>query len=297
MNLGILPVEGVVSIVLAERNGWWGESIQARTVLFESAEARDAALARRELDVAFMDALTAALLRHRGLDVKVLTALHRGRKDIVAAPRSLARSLADVPEVAVSLGTTIEYYTDRMLERHGIDPARVRKREVASIPERLERLLRGEVAAACLPMPFAQVAIARGGRVLASNRDLRPPLLESALVARAGWLTRHRDEARRLLRALCRSIEAINADPLVHQRLTLETARVPPELEADFTVERHPALPGYPREYHQEFAGWLLAKGALSRPMPYEELVDLELSREVAQAASAAPRPDTRAPG
>lgn len=289
MNIGILPVEGVISIALAERSGWWDEEVQAQTVLFESAEARDAALAGGELDVAFMDGLTAALLRDRGLDVRILTAIHRGRKDIIAAPGSPARSLADVRVVALSLGTSIEYYTDKMLAREGVDPARVRKQEVVSISKRLEGLVRGELPAACLPMPFARMAVARGGRLLASNRDLQPLMLESALVARAAWLSRHRDAARRLLRAIRRSIQSINTRPSAYKQLVMETARIPREMGASLTVDRHPALPGYPPEYHEEFGGWLLRTKAISRLAPYEEMVDVELSRE---AASAAPRPE-----
>lgn len=288
--IGILPVDGVASIVHAERRGWWGEGIQARTVVFESAEARNDALARDEVDIAFMDGLTVALLRDHGLDAKILTALHRGTKNVLAAPGLPIQSLADLREVAVSLGTTIEYYADKMLERASVDPAQVVKRDVPSITERLERLLRGELLAACLPMPFAQMAQDRGARLLATNHGLQPPMLESVVAARGDWLAGRREDARRFLRALTRSIEALNADPALHKRLTIETARVPPEMGHGYAVERHPALPGYPPEYHREFGEWLLAKRAITRMMPYEDLVDVALSREAARGMPASSR-------
>jgi len=76
---------------------------------------------------------------------------------VMVPPGSDARSVGDLRGVpiAISRNTIIEYVTDRLLQRHGLDARDIRYTEVSRMPLRVELLLKGHVGAATLARPLS----------------------------------------------------------------------------------------------------------------------------------------------
>lgn len=273
MRIGLIPSEGVAAVLHGGSRKWWDLDVPVDITVYGSTREQEQALESGETDIVFMNALSAMILRSQGLPLVALTTFSRVRKDILASPKSDAMGLADLTEVAVSHGTTIEYYTDLLLQLEGMDPRAVRKVEIASMEGRLDALIDGEVGAAMLPSPLAHVAVQRGARILATNLVLDPAPREAYLVAREAWLVDHEDEVRAILPYLQRSIDELNADAPTYREAVAQAMGEHAADLPEFELTPIPDLAPCPETTHAAFESWLTERGLLRRPVSYTELV------------------------
>lgn len=164
LRVGVMPSVDHLPLAVANEQHYFDSlGLQVELVTFASPMDRDAALQAGELDATISDYTTVMMQNAKGLPVQLFSATD-GIFALIANPNAGIKTIADLKgkKVALSSNTVIEYATDKILEEAQLSPADVEKVEVQKIPLRLEMLAKGEVDAAVLPQPFAQIAINRG---------------------------------------------------------------------------------------------------------------------------------------
>jgi NitT/TauT family transport system substrate-binding protein len=136
---------------------------------------------------------------------------------ILAGPKGGVASIAELKGKSVgvsSLGSPSQFYLNHLLRGAGLQPEQVSTAGIGMGATAAAALERGQVDAAVLFGSAITAEEARGGRMLADARTQQGvrALLgtddypASSLLARTEWLAQHPDEARRVSRAVLKSL-------------------------------------------------------------------------------------------
>ncbi|MBT9253129.1 MAG: ABC transporter substrate-binding protein [Brockia lithotrophica] len=273
VRVGILPTIDAFPLVVAERTGaFTRRGIEVTLVPFQSASERDSAFLAGQIDGMVSDLVAASLLRGSGKDVRVTVALMEASPETrtfallgsprVAWPDPLTPEALRGRQVAMSQNSVVEYVGDRFLERLGVAPREVVKSWVPKMPDRMTMLAEGNVDAAVLPEPLATLAERRGARVLVDDRGNN--LTHAVLVFSGPFLAENSRAMEGFFAALREAVDTLNASPERYRRDFVESARVPQELEATYTVPRFPLPAPPPRREIEDVLAWLRGKDLLS---------------------------------
>ena len=183
-------------------------------------------------------------------------------------------TLADAAAESIAVDSTtngLVLVLYRALARAGIDWRECRFDAVGGVRHRFEALEAGKAAATILVPPFIDMALAKGFRKLWAGEDIAPAYPGVIVAARAEWLRRNEDPARRYLRALLEANEwgAQAADEaatsLVAARYSEAAAR---RLVRDTVAGLQPSLAGW-----EEVVALRRECGLLPDPAPKAEEV------------------------
>lgn len=164
LRIGVMPSVDHLPLAIAVDQHYYDTlGLEVELVRFTSPMERDAALQAGEIDATVSDYTTVMLQNQKGLPVQLLFATD-GIFSFISSPTAGIKSIADLKgkKVGLSSNTVIEYATDKLLTEATLSPSDVTKVEVQKIPLRLEMIAKGELDAAVLPQPFAQIALDRG---------------------------------------------------------------------------------------------------------------------------------------
>lgn len=191
---------------------------------------------------------------------------------ILASPQSNITSVEDLQgkKVAISSNTIIEYVTDRMTAREGIE---VQKEGIKSIPLRLQMLMNNNIPAATLPEPLASLAAHQGARLIISDEDMNQSISQTVIVFDQDFIDSHPGAVEKFLQAYGEAVEKINSHPDQYRELFMETARVPQPLTETYSIPHYPQPQTYPQEFYQEVAKWAEKEGLINKEILYSEAV------------------------
>ena len=284
LRIGGLPAVTMLPLYFAEDAGYFDEAgVAVDLVLYPSVPAARSAALAGELDGLCVGLFGGLWLNDRGADVRVVR--HRQLRGasfaLVAGPESGIESAADLAgaRIGIAPNTIVQYTTDQLLESVGMDAAEVEYVDAASLLERFQMLMRGEIDAATLATPYIGVASEFfAAPVLIDNAALPDTL---AILVGAEALAEKGDAVRAFLSAYERAVVAINADPQLFREVLSENVLVPPSL---LMLPASPAFEsaGVPSE--EEIADaieWALAVGLIAEAQAYEEVVDGSFLPEV----------------
>lgn len=164
LRIGVMPsVDHLPLAIAIDQHYYDSLGLTVELVRFNSPMERDAALQAGEIDGTVSDYTTVMLQNQKGLPVQLLFATD-GIFSFITTPSAAIQSIKDLKgkKVGLSSNTVIEYATDKLLLADSLTAGDVEKVEVQKIPLRLEMLAKGEIDAAVLPQPFAQIALDRG---------------------------------------------------------------------------------------------------------------------------------------
>ncbi len=284
LRLALLPVLDVLPFFAAEEKGYFAEEgVPVESLPVSSALERDQLLQAGEAD-GFMGELAAAAFFNRDdVRLRVVMTARKAYADapvfrILAAPGRTIGSpsdLAGVP-VAISENTIIEYITDRLLEAEGLEPSRIVSQSVPSIPERFQLLMEGRIAAATLPDPLAQSAMAAGATAVVDDSS-HPEFAVTILAFSTDALDRDPEAVRRFLRAWARGAADINRNPEAYRRLLLQKVRVPKNVQDTYAIPPFPIGEIPSAGQWDDVVSWLRGKGLLEGDSPYGRSVTAEL--------------------
>lgn len=157
IRLGIMPSIDHLPIAIAEHLGIYDSlGLDLELVRFFSPMERDVALQTQQVDGAVTDYTTAMIQQSKGLALHMPIALD-GLFYLITTEQVDSLGALAGKRFALSSNTVIEYATDLVTSGLSIE-----KIEVQKLPIRLEMLRKGEVDAAVLPQPFAQMAMNSG---------------------------------------------------------------------------------------------------------------------------------------
>jgi len=176
LSFGAMSSIDIVPIVIAKEKGYFEEEgLELDFQTFTAAKDRDAALQAGELDGVIADEIAISIYQNSGIDMKI-TGETNGAWTLVVGKDSGIESLKDLngKKMAISKNTMIDYLSDYIAEENGLNSSDIEKIAIPAMPARLEALRNKQVDAAILPAPFNDIAIADGGKGLATidNADI-----------------------------------------------------------------------------------------------------------------------------
>ncbi len=279
LKIGLLPIVDALPMHVAEAEGLFAKhNVKVELITFASAVERDSALQAKQIDGQLNDLVATLLLANGGEKVKVVRQTYQGSTAmpmmyVLAAPQSPLRVPADLKGVAIGISTNsvIEFTTEVMLREAGLRPQEIQKVEVAKIPVRLEMLLKGQLAAATLPDPFASLAIAQGAHLVAD--DGKSGAGQSVLTFREEALAGKDKALKAFLAAYEQAVQAINASPEKYRPLLVERAKVPEPIKDSFQMPPYPPARVPTAAEVKAVVDWMVAKGLLSAPVASAQVV------------------------
>ncbi|MDX1709098.1 MAG: ABC transporter substrate-binding protein, partial [Desulfobacterales bacterium] len=179
--------------------------------------------------------------------------------------------LKNIP-IGISKNTIIEYVTDRLMMAGGLTPAQISKKSVPVIPERYQLLLQGQLTAATLPDPLAKSALEAGARAVTDD-SAHPQVGVSVLTFHLNAIEKKAGAVRQFLNAWNRAVQDINANPDFFRSLLLQKIRVPKNIQQTYRIPPFPLREVPSAEQWADVMNWMVSKGLLKAPIPYEDSV------------------------
>lgn len=273
VRLGILPDADSLPFMVAESQDLFGTyDAPVELVMFQSPVERDAAFQAGRIDGFIGDTLAALFLESGGTDISI-TSTTSGRYGIAAAPGSDVDSLEDLKgkSIGVSTNTIIEYAVHALFAQQQITDEHISVTAIPKMPIRMELLLQGTIAAACLPEPLYSLVLSQGAVPVADTSQLSSA--PGILIFTAETVTERSDDLKRMYTAYQHAADSIDADPEAYRDFLIDEAGFPAPVRDsyDFVTYGRAAIPR--TEEIRVVADWMQSKDLLDNIPAYEELV------------------------
>jgi len=173
INFGVMSDVGAVPFLIAEKEGFYEEvGVDVNITVFRSALDRDTALQTGNLDGAMADMLTILFYKESGMDFKMTSSTY-GNYRLISSPNLTKKNFSalDSPQVGISSNTVIDFSTDLVISKLGMDD-KVEKVAIPQMPVRLEMLYENSLDGSTLPEPLAYTAKFQGGEVIGDTEEL-----------------------------------------------------------------------------------------------------------------------------
>ncbi len=273
LRMGVLPVIDTLPLQVGVEEGYFkAENLDIKLISFSSAMERNTAMHSGQLDGFFGDMMATLLLVRNNIPVRFLTISYATDKKqrmfgLMLSPQLPVTREKGKITVAISKASIIEYLLDHLKqapETHGMQLEAV---EIKQMPLRLQMLLTGKIDAALLPEPMASLAQAGGASLIVTDQTQNMPLTV---------LNIHTDKrhlAASFIKGYTKAVNAINQTPEKYRTLMIKTCRIPRDLADKFPIYRYPA-PRIPTQAEvQQVQDWMMEKGLLHHPIPYQSLI------------------------
>lgn len=274
ITIGLMPDTDSLPFIIAQEKGYFAEEgIEVNIQQYKSAMDRDSALQSGNLDGAVSDMLAVAFAKAGGFDVKV-TSFTDGSYKLIASKDAGINNVKALAgkDVAVSRNTIIEYVTDQILAKEGMDSESINKVIIPQIPTRLEMLQNGKLAAATLPEPMASIAVSNGCTYVTGSDELG--INPGVIMFTAKTVDNKTAEIAAMYRAYNKAVDYLNntsRDEYID--LVVEKGGFPPAAkEALKLPEYHKAA--LPKESDvTDCIKWLNNKGLVKEHFSYQDIV------------------------
>ncbi len=281
LKVALIPVLDTIPVFIAQQNGYFAEQgIEVETVSAKSPQERDIFIQTGQVDGVLTDLQGVGLLNKDSVKVKAVYTSRRPYPDaplfrILAGPQTNISTPADLKgvQIGISLNTTIEYLTDRILAAEGLKPEEIAKLEVGAITIRFEQLMNGNIQAAVLPDPLAQGAMAAGARLVVDDSKYAE-MSQSVLTFSADTLKNKPTTVKKFLVAWETAVKELNANPEKYRGVLIEQGRVPEAIQDSYQKPPFPDRGVPSQDQVADVVAWLKAKGLIARDIPYTEMVD-----------------------
>lgn len=170
INMGILPAESAIPIILAQEKGFFKEAgTNVAIKSFASPNDRNVAVQSKQLDGTISDVMTEATFKKNGIDMKITSGILEDFK-VLASPQSKITEMKGLAGKKVTLvpNFILEYIMDDFAKKDGFTY------EVVNIPSfsaRSEALLNGQVDGAVYTEPQASMLAKQGAKILGSSKE------------------------------------------------------------------------------------------------------------------------------
>ena len=183
LSIGLMPTLDALPFLVAQKKGIYDSLKLDLTVrTYNSSSDRDAAFINNQIEGMATDYISAAILSTTHNKPLKIILKNDGYFCFVVSKNSHIRKLEELKSknIAISSNTIIEYATDRLLDKEGIDKETVNKPEIGEVPLRMQMIEYGQVDASFIPEPMATAAMRSGHKTLISTQELKINLLITA---------------------------------------------------------------------------------------------------------------------
>lgn len=274
LTIGLMPDTDSIPFLIAREKGYFAEEgIEVNIEQYKSAMDRDAALQSGNLDGAVSDMLAATFSKAGGFDVKV-TSFTDGSYKLIAGRDENIKSVKELSgkDVSVSKNTIIEYVTDQILAKEGMNGDSINKVIIPQIPTRLEMLQNGKLAAATLPEPMASIAIAGGSKFVTGSDELG--INPGVILFTAKASEDKKQEIQAMYRAYNKAVKYLNDTPREEYiDLVIEKAGFPPAAKEALKLPKYHEA-ALPKDSDvTDCIKWLNEKGLVQDKFTYSDMV------------------------
>jgi NitT/TauT family transport system substrate-binding protein len=175
------------------------------------------------------------MIRSMRSDLRVLAVMGQSGKYIKLTARPEITDVRQIKKYGIVPGTVSDFSTARLLSKYNIAPSSVQM--VKSGPPEFPALLsRGDVDAYFLWEPWPTKGVQLGAKVLMTSGEVGYAY-NMWVVTTAGWLDRHKAEARAMIGALAQACRTVSADPSHAATANQAVAKIPPQTTLDLLKE------------------------------------------------------------
>lgn len=265
-------------LAVAQENGLFKkEGVNITIHKFYSANERDAAFQSGNLDGTILDYTGAAIQLAGGVKLKI-TSQCDGTFVLIAGKDSEVKSVNDLEgkRLAVSRNTVIDFCTDLVLQKAGIELDNVEKVEINKIPLRLEMLRNGKIDATMLPDPFAKLALQDGNRNIIDIREL--DLHVTGIAFHEKVIEQKSKTIKSFYRAYNQAVVLLNSQPAnSFHSILISDIGVPAELVSQIKLPDY-SMAQLPKERDLEkVEHWLKTKNLVSLDFDISTLISSDL--------------------
>jgi NitT/TauT family transport system substrate-binding protein len=280
LRIAVLPILDALPMYVAEDQGFFAQNgVQVEFVPVASAPERDQLMQSGQVDGMINELVSTLYYNQQETRILVVRFARVATEEyplfrILAAKDSGIQSvenLRNVP-IGISEGTVIEYTTDRLLAKAGLQPEEIAKVAVPKIPDRLALLNSGELQAANLPDPVASLAIQNGATVVIDD-TIYPEISHSVISFRKEVVDEQPQAIRGFLAAIEEAVKAINADKDRWSDLLTELKLVPPPLLGSYVIPDFPLASVPVEAQFADALSWAREKGLITGDLEYTDSV------------------------
>lgn len=282
LKIGLLYSGDSFAVAYAQDSKLFAEhNVPVEIIAFNSAFERDNALLAGQIDGANGDLVVAYLLRAREEKIRI-TALTLGDDPtlrlcaLVVADGSKYKSPFSPLDlkgktIAISPNTSIEYLSDRILQKNGVEPSSLVYMHIQSIHMRMSLLQQKKLDATLLPEPLASMAVMQGGKILLDNRSL--PYAHAVLMFRKEVIKNRTELVQRFHTAMWAGIRKINANPQAYREAIATRCKTPEAVKEPGFLYRfsEPQLPSL--TLYEDVQSWLKEKNKVLAPVAYHDIM------------------------
>ncbi len=170
LNIGILPAESAIPIILAKEKGLFEEAgLKVSIRSFASPNDRNVAVQAKELDAAIGDVMTGAVFVDKGIPMKIASDISEDFK-ILSSPGSGIEKMEELKGKSISLvpNFILEYIMDQFAAKYGFDYKIV---EIPSFAGRAEALMSNQIDGVVYTEPQAGMLVTQGAHLLGSSKE------------------------------------------------------------------------------------------------------------------------------
>lgn len=280
LRLALLPIPDVLPVFVAEELGLFKEAgIEVEVLPVGSGLQRDQLMQAGKVDGMLNELASVASFNRQFKTVQVVATARRPYEGeplfrLLAGKDtgvSSVEELSDVP-VIISKNTVIDYVTERMLQVGGVAEENIVTRSVASLPERYQLLVSGQIEAATLPEPLASSAMVAGSVDVVDDTSidgLSCSVMTFSLVA----LQQKEEAVQKFVMAWNKAATALNNNPEKFHTLMLQKIKVPKNVQKTYQIPQYPIAEVPTEDQWTDVMEWMVARGLLQEALPYTDSV------------------------
>ncbi|MCB5953463.1 ABC transporter substrate-binding protein [Enterococcus sp. CWB-B31] len=273
LNIGILPAESAIPIILAKEQGFFNElGLNVAIKAFTAPTDRNVAIQSKELDGTISDVMTEATFKKNGIDMTITSDILEDFK-ILASPKSGITEMKELDGKKVTLvpNFILEYIMDEFAHEDDFTYEVV---DIPSFSARSEALLNNQVDGAVYTEPQASMLAQEGAIVLGSSKDQgikggTIQFMDSVLADRP-------QDVAAFYRAYNQAIDYMNEHKASEYADILTNYQFPNAMSnyLDNQTDSYPYAQAVPEDQFETIITWTKEKGQIDKAYTYEELTD-----------------------
>ncbi len=273
LNVGILPAESAIPLILAKEKGFFEEAgINVTISAFSSPNDRNAAVQSNALDAVIGDVMTGAAFVDKGFSMKITSDISEDFK-ILSSPNSGITTMEQLANKKISLvpNFILEYIMDQFATENGFEYEIV---EIPSFSGRSEALMSDQIDGVVFTEPQAGMLVSQGAHLLGSSKEAG--IKGGTLMFTDNIITNHPEAIKAFYTAYNKAIDYMNETDAAQYSDILTQYQFPEAISIYLTslggTFQHAGA--IDEEQFNDIIEWTKNKELISKTYTYDELTD-----------------------
>lgn len=272
LNIGVLPAESAIPIILAKEEGFFEElGLNVEIQAFTSPNDRNVAVQAKELDATISDVMTEATFKQNGIDMTITSDILENFK-ILASPESGITEMSGLADKKITLvpNFILEYIMDQFAEENNFTYEIV---DISSFSARSEALLNSQVDGAVYTEPQASMLASQGAVILGSSKEAN--IKGGTLQFMDSVLEERPQDVAAFYEGYNQAIDFMNEHAATDYADILANYQFPDAMSTYLdSQEAYPYAAAVPEDQFDNIIHWTKEKGQIDTAYTYDELTD-----------------------